>query len=122
MPDRLHRAHRAWAGLCLAALSLAPGTPLLAAEAGKAPSVEAGARKPPAAVDAQGAEPDFVSLGGALYNPFSPSFETTQRMPSVASPARQEAKKEPVGLVTTTLAAFFAAGCLVALVRFLVAG
>jgi hypothetical protein len=119
--NRKHRARRAWAGLCLAALSLALGTPLLAAEAEKALSVEAGARKP-AGVDPQSAEADFVSLGGALYNPFSPSFETTQRLPSVASPARQEVKNAPFGLVTTTLAAFFAAGCLVALVRFLVAG
>ena len=82
MANRKHRARRVWAVLCLATLSLS--TPLLAAEAEKALSIEAGARKP-AGVDPQSAEADFVSLGGALYNPFSPSFETTQRMPSVAS-------------------------------------
>ena len=122
MANRKHSIRRVGAGLCLAMLSQAPGTPLLAAEAGKAPSVEAGARMPPAGVDAQGAEPDFASLGGALYNPFSPTFETAAKMPSVATPARQEVTEGSFGLVTTTLAAFIAAGFLVALVRFLVAG
>ncbi|NDZ13559.1 hypothetical protein C7T35_28560 [Variovorax sp. WS11] len=113
MAKNKDRARRAWAGLCLAALTLALGTPLLAAEAGKAPSIEA---------DAQRSEQDFASLGGALYNPFSPTFETAAKMPSVASPARQQANDESFGLAATTLAAFFAAGALVVLVRLLVAG
>jgi hypothetical protein len=119
--NRKHRARRARAGLCLAALSLALGTPALAAAVGLAPTLEAGARKP-AGVDPQSADPEFVSLGGALYNPFSPAFETVERTPTVASPARQEEKEEPFGLLTTTLAACFAAGCFAALLRFLVAG
>jgi hypothetical protein len=120
--DRKHRTSRVWGGLCLAALSLATGTPLLAAEAGKAPSVEASVRMPPMELDAQSAEPDFASLGGALYNPFSPAFETAASLPSGATAARHEVQQESFGLVTTTLAAFVAAGLLVVLVRFLAAG
>lgn len=118
---RKHRARRAWAGLCLAALSLAPAGALLAAEAGKTPSIEAGTGLQPGPVDAQGAGPDLASLGGALYNPFSPAFETAARTPSAATPARREVSDGSLGLVTTTVAAFIAAGCLGLLVRFLVA-
>jgi len=117
-----HWISRAGASLCLAALSLAMGTPSPATGAGTAPSVEASVRMPPMDLDAQSAEPDFASLGGALYNPFSPAFETAASQPGVATAARQEVKEEGFGLVTTTLAAVVAAGFLGALLRFLVAG
>lgn len=122
MVDRKHRTSRVWGGLCLAALSLATGTPLLAAEAGKAPSVEASVRMPPMELDAQSAEPDFASLGGALYNPFSPAFETAATMPRATPQAPQQRSDGSLGLVTTTVAAFIAAGCLGLLVRLLAAG
>lgn len=122
MANERHRMSRAGAGLCLAALSLAMGAPSPAAEAGTAPSVEASVRVSPMDLDAQRAEPDFASLGGALYNPFSPAFETAASPPGVATAARREVKEESFGLATTTLAAVIAAGFLGALLRFLVAG
>lgn len=118
---RRHRARRAWAGLCLAALSLAPAGALLAAETGKRPSIEFGTGQQPGHVDGQGAEPGFASLGGALYNPFSPAFETVAAAPSAAPPARRESDDGSRGLVTTSVAAFIAAGCLGLLVRLLMA-
>ncbi|VTU38514.1 hypothetical protein [Variovorax sp. RA8] len=116
-----HRARRAWAGLCLAALSLAPAGALLAAETGRSAFIEFGTGQQPGHVDVQGAEPDFASLGGALYNPFSPAFETVATAPSAASPPRRESDDGSRGLVTTSVAAFIAAGCLGLLVRLLVA-
>ncbi len=117
---RKQRARRAWAGLCLAALSLAPAGALLAAETGKTPFIEVGTGHQLDRVDAEGVVPDFASLGGALYNPFSPAFETAATIPRAASQAPQQRSDGRFGLVTTTVAAFIAAGCLGLLVRFLV--
>jgi hypothetical protein len=120
---RKHRARRACAGLCLAALSLAPAGALLAGENGKAPFIDAGTGQQLDRVDAEAAVPDFASLGGALYNPFSPAFETAAAtIPSATARAPQQGSDGSLGLVTTTVAAFIAAGCLGLLVRFLVAG
>ena len=119
---RKQRARRASAGLCLAALSLAPAGALLAAETGKTPFIEAGTGQQPGHVDAEGAMPDFASLGGALYNPFSPAFETAATIARATPQAPQQRSDGRLGLVTTTVAAFIAAGCLGLLVRLLVAG
>ncbi|KWT96938.1 hypothetical protein APY03_1940 [Variovorax sp. WDL1] len=94
---------------------------MLGAEAGKRPSIEFGTGQQPGHVDAQGTEPDLASLGGALYNPFSPAFETVATAASAAPPARRESDDGSRGLATTTVAAFIAAGCLGLLLRFLVA-
>ena len=119
---RMHRARRASAGLCVAALSLVPAGALLAAETGKAPFIEAGTGQRLDGVETEGAVPDFASPGGALYNPFSPAFETAATIPRTASQAPQQRSDGRFGLVTTTVAAFIAAGCLGLLVRLLVAG
>jgi hypothetical protein len=117
-----YRRRRAWAGLCLAALSLAPAGALLAAETGKTHFIEAGTGQQLDGIDAEGAVPDFASLGGALYNPFSPAFETAAAIASATPQAPQQRSDGSLGLVTTTVAAFIAAGCLGLLVRLLVAG
>ena len=117
-----HRARLAWAGLCLAALSLASAGALLAAETGRTPFVEAGTGPQPDGDDAAGAVPDLASLGGALYNPFSPAFETAATTSRATPQAPQQRSDGSLGLVTTTVAAFIAAGCLGLLVRVLVAG
>jgi hypothetical protein len=120
---RRYRARRASASLCLAALSLAPAGALLAAESGKTPFIDSGTGQQLGRVDAEGALPDFASLGGALYNPFSPAFETAAAtIPSATAQAPKQSSDGSFGLVTTTVAAFIAAGCLGLLVRFLVAG
>lgn len=118
--NRKHRAHRAWAGLCLAALLLAPAGTLFGAETGKRSFIEFGTGQQPGHVDVQGTEPDFATLGGALYNPFSPAFETVATTPR-AAPSRREGHDESHSMVSTTVAAFIAAGCLGLLLRFLVA-
>jgi hypothetical protein len=120
--NRKHRARRASAGLCLTALLLAPAGALLAAETGKTPFIEVGTGQQPGRVDAEAAVvPDLASPGGALYNPFSPAFETAAAIPSATPQAPQPRNDGRLGLVTTTVAAFIAAGCLGLLVRFLVA-
>jgi hypothetical protein len=94
---------------------------LLAAEPGKTPFNEAGTGQQPDRGDAEGAMPDSASPGGALYNPFSPGFETAATIPRVTPHAPQQRGDGSLGLVTTTVAAFIAAGCLGFLVRLLVA-
>ncbi|VTU41159.1 hypothetical protein H4CHR_05894 [Variovorax sp. PBS-H4] len=118
----MHRARRTSAALCLAALALAPAGALLAADTGKTPFIELGTGQQPGRVDAEGAAPDTASLGGALYNPFSPTFETAASTARVASQAPQQRGGGRPGLVTTAVAALIAAGCLGVLVRLLVAG
>ncbi|MGK6308268.1 hypothetical protein [Variovorax sp. DT-64] len=121
--NRKHRARQARAGLCLATLLLAPAGALSAAESGKAPFIDSGTGQQLDRVDAEGTVPDFASPGGALYNPFSPAFETAAATISSATvQASQQSTDGTLGLVTTTVAAFIAAGCLGLIVRFLVAG
>jgi hypothetical protein len=86
------------------------------------PFVEAATGPQPDCVDAAGTVPDLASLGGALYNPFSPAFETAATMPRATPQAPQQRSDGSLGLVTTTVAAFIAAGCLGLLVRLLAAG
>jgi hypothetical protein len=95
---------------------------LLAAEAGKTPFIQAGTGQLLDRVDAEGAVPDLASLGSALYNPFSPAFETAATNPRATPQAPQQSSDGSLGLISTTVAAFIAAGCLGLLVRLLVVG
>lgn len=124
MAKKKRRTRQALAGLCLAALTAISGAPLLAAEAEKASSIKANVNEQPAGVDVQGDEPDSVSLGGAIYSPFSTAFDTAAAQPSAsarATPSSQKENEGTSGLVTTTIATFISAGLLFALVRVLTA-
>ena len=123
MSTKKHGTRRALAGFCLAALSALPGELLLAAEAEKASSIKAGVIEQSAGVDVQDDGSGPESLGGALYSPFSTAFDTAAAKPyAYATPAQQKEDDGTSGLVTTTVAAFIAAGFLVVLVRVLIAG
>jgi hypothetical protein len=114
---------RALAGICLAALSVPSGASLVAAEAEKASSARADVMGQAAGGHVEGDESSPASLGGAIYSPFSPAFETAAPKPKVyATPRRQNGDEGSAGLITTTIATFVALGLLLGLVRFLVVG
>ena len=121
MAKRKPGVRRALAGICLAALSVPPGAPLVAAEIEKAPSARAEAMGQAAGVHVESDE--SASLGGALYSPFSTAFDPAAATPKAyATPRRQNGDEGSAGLVPTTIATFVAIGLLLALVRFLIVG
>lgn len=123
MAKRKPGVRRALAGICLAALSVPPGAPLIAAEVEKAPSARVEVTGQAAGVHVQGDESGPASLGGALYSPFSTAFDTAAAKPNAyATPRRQNADEGSAGLVPTTIATFVALGLLLGLVRFLIVG
>jgi len=113
---------RALAGICLAALSALAGASLFATDADKASSIKADLIAESTGKDVERDESDLVSLGGALYSPFSTAFEAVAAQPSAsATPTRQNVEEGTPDLVVTTVATSVAAGLLVVLVRVLIA-
>lgn len=121
MSKKKRGTRRALAGFCLAALSALPGELLLAAEAEKASSFKVDLIEEPTGKDVERDESGAVSLGGALYSPFSPAFEAVAQTSASATPTRQTVDEGTPDLITTTVATSVAAGLLAALVRVLIA-
>lgn len=121
MAKKKRGTRRALAGICLAALSAHAGASLFAADAEKASSIKAALIQEPTGKDVSRDESGSVSLGGALYSPFSTAFEAVAQRSASATPTRQNVEEGMPDLVMTTVATSVAAGLLVVLVRVLIA-
>jgi hypothetical protein len=113
--------HLALVGLGLTAMSATVGAPVFPDKAQKLQSVGVERIDSSASIDVTANEPDLVSQGGALYNPFSTVIETPGSKPHASiTQKRDNMDERPLALVTAAVTAFVAAGLLVVLVRFFI--